>query len=299
MDSLCSRGTAPCRATAHIQRGKCHSGCDAAGRIGAGSICLNGYGGLQDFAIRTHPETTALPEGFSSGSPEAAFAVLHIKGNPGITKMIEGPFPPFKIFDQGLQGQGLRRGGFEGFPRFAKCTFQGGYPFGEAEFTDPSIPLQVTLLGWNPFIPLDDKNSGIPCVILEYSLRNTSSLPVEYEFSYHLSHLAAGCKQDMAASENAVIPGKGVFLHNTEEPNAESYGSATLTVIGETPRIKGMWLRSPVGSLIHFPRFGAKFQLGRSLPTTAQIMSTLPVAMEPQFCLRAGSLRVSLGRIRS
>ncbi len=82
-------------------------------------------------------------------------------------------------------------------------------------------------------------------MILEYSLRNTSSLPVEYEFSYHLSHLAAGCKQDMAASENAVIPGKGVFLHNTEEPNAESFGSATLTVIGETPRIKGMWLRSP------------------------------------------------------
>ncbi len=112
------------------------------GGIGAGSICLNGYGGLQDFAIRTHPETTALPEGFSSGSPEAAFAVLHIKGNPGITKMIEGPFPPFKIFDQGLQGQGLRRGGFEGFPRFAKCTFQGEYPFGEAQFTDPSIPLR-------------------------------------------------------------------------------------------------------------------------------------------------------------
>ena len=82
-------------------------------------------------------------------------------------------------------------------------------------------------------------------MILEYSLRNTSSLPVEYEFSYHLSHLAAGCKPDMAASENAVIPGKGVFLHNTEEPNAESFGSATLTVIGDAPRIKGMWLRSP------------------------------------------------------
>jgi hypothetical protein len=39
------------------------------GGIGAGSICLNGYGGLQDFAIRTRPETTALPTGFSSNSP--------------------------------------------------------------------------------------------------------------------------------------------------------------------------------------------------------------------------------------
>lgn len=215
------------------------------GGIGAGSICLNGYGGLQDFSIRTRPETTAMPDNFSANSPEAAFAVLHIKGVPRITKLIEGPFPAFKIFDQGLQGQGLRRGGFEGFPRFANCIFKGEYPFGEARFSDDAVPLEVTLTGWNPFIPLDDKNSGIPCVILEYTIHNASSLPVEYEFSYHLSHLAPGCKPDQSATVNTVIRGKGVFLHNLEEPNAEAFGSASLSVIGHEPRIKGMWLRSP------------------------------------------------------
>jgi uncharacterized protein (DUF608 family) len=215
------------------------------GGIGAGSICLNGYGGLQDFSIREHPETTALPSEWSSNSPEAAFAILHIKGSPGVTKLVEGPFPAFKIFDQGLQGQGLRRGGFEGFPRFAKSTFKGEYPFGEARFSDSSVPLEVNLTGWNPFIPLDDKNSGIPCVILEYTLRNLSHQPVEYEFSYHLSHLAPGCKAEQAGSANTVIPGKGVFLHNDEDPNAEAYGSACLLAIGDSPRIKGMWLRSP------------------------------------------------------
>ena len=215
------------------------------GGIGAGSICLNGYGGLQDFAIHERPATTALPSMWSSNSNQAAFAVLHIKGSPSVTKLVEGPFPPFKIFDQGLQGQGLRRGGHEGFPRFQKCVFKGEYPFGEARLTDSSVPLEVKLTGWNPFIPLDDKNSGIPCVILEYTLRNTSHQPVEYEFSYHLSHLAAGCKPDDAGSANTVIPGKGVFLHNDEEANAEGFGSASLTVVGEKPRIKGMWLRSP------------------------------------------------------
>ena len=215
------------------------------GGIGAGSICLNGYGGLQDFSIHTRPETTAMPSEFSASSPEAAFAVLHIKGASGITKLVEGPFPPFKIFDQGMQGQGLRRGGFEGFPRFGKCTFKGEYPFGEARFSDASVPLEITLVGWNPLIPLDDKNSGIPCAILEYTLRNPSAHPVEYEFSYHLSHIAPGCGPDQSASVNTVIPGKGVFLHNLEEPNAEAFGSASLTVIGDKPRIKGMWLRSP------------------------------------------------------
>lgn len=216
------------------------------GGLGAGCICINGSGGLQDFSIRTRPETTALPAGFTSNSPEAGFAVLHIKEATPVTKLIEGPFPPFKIFDQGLQGQGLRRGGSEGFPRFEKCNFRGEFPFAELRFADASIPLDVSLVAWNPFIPLDDKNSGIPCAILEYTLHNTSSRPVDYEFSYHLSHLAPGCRPDQAASANAVIAGKGAFLFNREAPNAEAYGSAALTAIGGAkPRIKAMWLRSP------------------------------------------------------
>jgi hypothetical protein len=36
-----------------------------------------------------------------------------------------------------------------------------------------------------------------------------------------------------------------VFLHNTEKPNAEGFSSAALIAIGNKPRIKGMWLRSP------------------------------------------------------
>ncbi len=213
------------------------------GGIGAGCICLNGYGGLQDFSIWNHPSTTALPQGFAPS--QGGFAILHIKGETPVTRLVEGPFPALKIYDQGLQGEGYRRGGFEGFPRFQKCVFKGEYPFGEAEISDSAIPLQVTLNGWNPFIPLDDKNSGIPCAILEYKLHNSSSRTVDYEFSYHLSHMAPGCGEDQSASRNAVIPETGVFLYNVEKPNAEGYGSACLSVIGHKPRLKGMWLRSP------------------------------------------------------
>jgi|CZKR01.1.fsa_nt_gi uncharacterized protein (DUF608 family) len=213
------------------------------GGIGAGCICLNGYGGLQDFSIWNHPSTTALPEGYASS--QAAFAILHIKGASPVTKLVEGPFPVLKVYDQGLQGEGYRRGGFEGFPRFQKCVFKGEYPFGEVRISDSSVPLQVSLSAWNPFIPLDDKDSGIPCAILEYTLHNSSPRTVEYEFSYHLSHLAPGCSEDESASRNTVIPERGVFLHNLEKPNAEGYGSACLTAIGNQPRIKGMWLRSP------------------------------------------------------
>src|SRR5258708_5831475 len=116
------------------------------GGIGAGCICLNGYGGLQDFSIWNHPSTTALPEGFASS--KAAFAILHIKGAAPVTKLVEGPFPVLKIYDQGLQGQGYHRAGFEGFPRFEKCAFTGEYPFGEVKLRDSSFPIQVRSTAW-------------------------------------------------------------------------------------------------------------------------------------------------------
>ena len=60
------------------------------GGIGAGCICFNGYGGLQDFSIWNHPATTALPEGFAAS--KGAFAILHVKKPAAVTKLIEGPF---------------------------------------------------------------------------------------------------------------------------------------------------------------------------------------------------------------
>jgi uncharacterized protein (DUF608 family) len=212
------------------------------GGIGTGSICLNGYGGTQDFAIRNHPSTTAVDSRFAPS--DAAFALLHIQGNSPITRLVEGPLPPEKIFDQGLQGQGYRRGGHEGFPRFEKCTFKGEYPFGEISLSDPKVPLKVTVTGWNPFIPLDDKNSGIPCVILEYELENPTQQNVDFQLSYHLSHLAEGCDQDGVNSRNQAIPDQGVYLYNNERPNAEGFGSACLLSLRERPLIKAMWLRS-------------------------------------------------------
>ncbi len=209
------------------------------GGIGAGCICLNGYGGLQDFAIRNRPETSAVPDGH--GTRDAAFALLHIKGKTPVTKLVEGPYPVEKIYNLGTKGQGHRQGGHEGIPRFERATFKGEYPFGYVTLSDPEIPLKVRITGFSPFIPLDDTNSGIPCAILEYTIENRSKKKVDYEFSFHLSHLAPGASQ--SGSRNAVIPGAGVYLYNTEDAGSEAFGSAGLTVVGQRPGIKAMWFR--------------------------------------------------------
>jgi uncharacterized protein (DUF608 family) len=211
------------------------------GGIAAGSICLNGYGGLQDFAIHNRPAISALPDSFVGA--ETAFGVLHINGPQPITRLLEGPLPVEKIFDQGLKSQGFRSDGAEGYPRFRRSRFRSGYPFGRVELSDPKVPLQVELTGWNPYIPRDDVASGIPCAILEYTFRNTSRRKVDFEFSYHTSHFMVGQKTKWEGTRNHVIPGKGVFFDNAEAPNSETSGSASLSVIGHRPVIKAMWFR--------------------------------------------------------
>lgn len=211
------------------------------GGIAAGSICLNGHGGLQDFAIHNIPAISAMPDSFSGR--EVAFGLLHVKGAQPVTRLVEGPLPVERIYDQGLKGQGYRSDGAEGFPRFRRNRFRSGYPLGCVELSDPKIPLEVTITGWNPLIPRDDIASGIPCAILEYTFRNSSRKKVEFEFSYHASHFMIGKETREAGTRNQVIPGKGVFFSNTENPNAESWGSSSLTVIGHKPAIKAMWFR--------------------------------------------------------
>lgn len=208
------------------------------GGIGAGCICLNGYGGLQDFSIRHAPALSAMPDRHQP--LDAGFAVLHLPSR-AITRLIEGPFPPEKIYNLGLKSQGYNGGGFEGLPRFRECTFTGEYPFGLVELSDPDLPLKVNLTGFNPFIPLDDVNSGIPCAILEYTLHNLSDQPLPYQFSYHLSHLA--WKGAEASTRSAALPGLGIHFWNEAPVVSPAFGSAALGILKGEPVIKAQWLR--------------------------------------------------------
>ena len=190
------------------------------GGIGAGCICLNGYGGLQDFSIRHAPANSAEPDRHEAR--DTGFALLRLP-EEGQTRLVEGPLPPEKLYDQGLRAQGYNGGGQEGLPRFRNASFQGEYPFATVKLSDSALPVDVTITGFNPFIPLDDVNSGIPCAILEYTLHNRSKKAVAYQFSYHLSHLAQ--KGIKTSPRSAAIPGAGVSFWNEEPADSPAYAN--------------------------------------------------------------------------
>lgn len=114
------RGSGPQR---RFRRGNLPQIAMPLGGIGAGCICLNGYGGLQDYAIRNRPATSAMPD--RNTTMEAAFAILHVKGDGGVTRLVEGPLPVEKVYNLGLKGHGFRESGYEGLPRFERRSFKG------------------------------------------------------------------------------------------------------------------------------------------------------------------------------
>ncbi len=211
------------------------------GGIGAGHISINAYGGLQDFAIRHRPALSAMPDAWLP--TEAAFALLHIRGRSPVTRLVEGPIPVGRIYDQGLKAQGWRNGGHEGLPRFARASFKSEFPFGSVKLDDSAVPLRVELTAWSPFVPRDDVASGMPCAILEYTLVNRTRQSVAYDFSFHLSNLVPGGDAQEKSSRSEVIPKLGVNFFNVEDPASEAFGTAALVAVGHQPRIKAMWFR--------------------------------------------------------
>lgn len=149
------------------------------GGIGTGCIGLAGNGRLIDWEIYNRPSKGST-NGFShfairaeAGGKVLDARILHGDLHPPYT----GSFtqPAYNSF-----GFGPPRGFLSGMPHFRTCTFRGEFPVAELSFADERFPGRVTLTGFNPFIPLDEKDSEIPGAFFEIAVRNTSSRRITY-----------------------------------------------------------------------------------------------------------------------
>ena len=67
------------------------------------------------------------------------------------------------------------------FPAMDSLTFQGEYPFGWYYFGDEELPVEVSLEAYNPLIPMDLKNSAIPCGIFSVKVKNNLANKVQID----------------------------------------------------------------------------------------------------------------------
>jgi uncharacterized protein (DUF608 family) len=131
------------------------------GGIGTGTVSLGGRGELRDWEIANKPDKGHMLD-------NSFFSLWYrIEGGVPATRILESQLrPPYR------GAFGIPRGSLPGMPRFESGRFLGSYPFARVELTDPSVPLKVKLETFNPFIPGNDVDSGLPIAIFYWRLAN-------------------------------------------------------------------------------------------------------------------------------
>lgn len=149
------------------------------GGIGTGCIGLAGNGSLIDWEIFNKPNKGSI-NGFSHFAVKAETA-----GKVLDARVLSGDLQPPYTGSLGkphfnTYGFGPDRGTMAGVPHFRDVEFIGEYPIAKLRFRDDNFPGNVTMTAFNPFIPLNDKDSSIPGAFFEIEVENNSNETISY-----------------------------------------------------------------------------------------------------------------------
>ena len=148
------------------------------GGVGTGNVSIGARGQLADWEIFNRPNKgTSLNNTFFS---------IYAKAKTGE--------PVARVLESRLRNAG--EGIVPGLPRLADSTMRSEYPFVWVDFTDERLPVKVTLEAYTPFIPLDPEDSGIPCAILRYKVRNASRESVDVTVAGSFTNPVGLCDMD-------------------------------------------------------------------------------------------------------
>jgi non-lysosomal glucosylceramidase len=155
------------------------------GGIGTGCFSLSGRGAFVDWEIFHRPNKLSL-------LPNTFFSIW-TRTSDGATdaRVLQSwPAPPYMGEIGGRDfygfGYGVRRETGAGLRHLQKATFCGEYPFAWVNFEDPWLPVQVSLMAYNPFIPLNVEDSGLPVGLFEITVTNPTSAPVDVSVAANL-----------------------------------------------------------------------------------------------------------------
>ena len=206
------------------------------GGIGTGMISLGGWGQLRDFEIFNRPSKGLMFQ--------YTFFTLYAKqgGEEPVIRVLQGPVGG--TYTAG--GSGVTRLDGSGLPHMRKCKFTGEFPLARIDFDDPKMPLEVSMEAFNPFIPLNDKDSGLPVAIFLFHLSNPTSEPVQATLFANLEnkvgHPEVG-KGVIEFKEGESVSGL-MMTTKKHEPESPRFGSLSLTTTWRDLNIQNHWDRS-------------------------------------------------------
>ena len=209
------------------------------GGIGTGSIGLAGNGGLVDWEIFNRPAKGSLNEysffAIKAAFPDGKSVIKVLQGDQ--TTGLMGKYT--KMLWQGY-GFGPHSGRMCAFPHFKKVRFDGRFPFATLTFTDDDFPAKVTLQAFNPFIPLDAKNSSIPAAFFDIRIDSYAE-NVEYTVVLSLAN-PFPCSENRCVSHKNYTAVK--LLYSGKAETDVEYGDMTVAVDQPDGICQEYWYRS-------------------------------------------------------
>jgi non-lysosomal glucosylceramidase len=261
------------------------------GGIGAGSVAIGGRGDLREWQIFNACNSSCIV-------PGSFFAVRVDHGGEPIGRVLQ--MDALAPVTSAPVETGVRP--TANLPPIQDIKFVGEYPIAELSYEDDALPIEVSLATFSPFVPMAEKDSGLPVIVFDFTIRNPLARPVgvavlascQNAVGYDGRGIITGPTDDVAQFDgyggnvNAVVNGKGflgvAMTAPDMDPAARQFGSMALLTTAAGATARASWT-NPSVLWQDFIARGAFETEGRSTPTakghTANCAVVAPMTLKP------------------
>ena len=214
------------------------------GGIGSGCVGLSGIGRLVDWEIFNRPNKESY-----NGYTHFAIKAEDEENNTVIdARVLQGDIlEDFNGSGKGSHhswgvGHGPNRTTLTGMPHFEDVSFTGEFPIASMNFKDKKFPGNVSLTAFNPFIPLNDKDSSIPAAFFEWTVHN----PTAKELTYTLSFSCGNTSNKKSVNKHMKEAGLHMIklFNNEYGENDLNYNNISIATNEEDVSYQEYWYRS-------------------------------------------------------
>lgn len=197
------------------------------GGIGTGTIALAGDGGLRQWQIVHNVNHTAhVPDSFFAfwARPQDGSAVARVLQSAALYDQSSFRPPPTSN-DHVVPSEARKL--LERLPGVEQIEYAGEYPVAEIRYRDAALPAEISLEAYCPFVPLNARDSGLPCIVFEFTVKNASERPLAASVLATLQNLVGWDGHSpivgvenfaYGANRNALLRAKGLTAIEMSNP---------------------------------------------------------------------------------
>lgn len=188
------------------------------GGLFAGNLYLGGDGQLWNWDIFNESRFGAIVQ-------EVVYMGdrIHAGGGANYVAPVRQTSPFRQEFSLWLEGKSPRK------VKFGHVEFRGEYPVGKVKYTQADADVEMSLVAFSPFCPLEVESSSFPATTMTFRVKNTGSARASYRLTYALENpVLCVSRKTRAVQTTARKTAFGGLAFMPEEPKAVTARSEIL-----------------------------------------------------------------------